>query len=237
MLLYIMTMSIVPAGQTLTPTTFTNLIMLAILTILIANETRHFLSTEHIFRVSALLAIASLFHFPYILTTVPFFIIFITVYKLYDRHELAVLLLGFFAPFILLFTIYFLTGRIPTMLIDMQQALADWSHPWNAPTFISQIDYTLWILILAASMIYLAGNIGSQTSIYRNNADIVSLTLLGGLILMFYCSHITVETQAFAICFTYTGSVWLLESKMKAWISNTIFTLWVLFTIINGVVG
>ena len=236
MFMYVVTVSLIPEGQTLTPTLFVNMLLLWILHILIATDTHFKLSQHQVFGSAVLLASSTLFYFPAITMALPLLIILIFIYKFYNLHDITVLLLGFLAPYILLFTVTFLNNHLPIIWGSMQDNLTQWHLTFTQPDSIEWFSYVLFVVILLISILFLLGYTGGQTIIYRNNATIVGLTMLCSGLLFLYCPHFSTETQSFAIPFAYTGSLWLINSKNKPWILNAILTLWVIISVVNCIV-
>ncbi|KWW29129.1 MAG: hypothetical protein AUK63_1685 [bacterium P3] len=228
MLLYVLAASLVPEGQTLTPILFINLILFWILHHLIATDTRFKLTSDQVFGVAALLSASTLFHFPALFMALPLLIILIFIYKFYNWHDITMLVLGFLAPYLLLFVYSFLTDGLLTLLTSMGDAIKQWHWTIEATDAVNLCSYVLFGLMLLSSLFFLMGYTGNKTVIYRNNATIVVLTLVGGLLMLPYCTHFTTEAQCAAIPFAFIGSLWLINSKVKPWIMNMIFTTWVL---------
>lgn len=233
MMLYVVTVGLIPEGQTLTPTLFTNLIILWILHHLIATDTRFKLTQDQVFGVAALLSISTLFHFPSLVMVLPILIILIFIYKFYNWHDIAMLLLGFLGPYLILLTYSFLADRTLVLWESMKTVLIDWH--WTVGTY-DRLTLCVYIgmgVFLLASMLFFLGYTNSKTIMYRNNATIVVLPLIGALLLTPYCPHFSTETQAFAIPFAFMGSLWLINSRSKPWILDTLFSAWIVAGIVN----
>ena len=233
MLMYVVTVSLIPEGQTLTPTLFVNILLLLILYILIATDTRFKLSQNHVFGMAALLASSTLFYLPAITMVLPLLIILIFIYKFYNLQDITILLLGFLSPYILLLTASFLTDHLMTLYQSIEAGILHWNLTFPMPDSIGLATYGLFVVVLFISLVFLIGFTGSKTVIYRNNASIVVLTMLCSALMLPYAPHLSTESQLFAIPFAFTGSLWLINSNTKPWILNTTFTLWVLVSIAN----
>lgn len=237
MLLYMVTVSVTPAGQTLCPTLFINLVLLWILHLMLATETRFKITQDHVFGVAALLAVLTLFYFPALTMVLPLLIILVFIYKFYNFHDLAILLLGFLAPYVLLFTVAFLNDSLVPMLESMRENLTNWSLTAGHLNTLSLLTYAALLGMLVLSLLFMAGFIGSKTVMHRNNAHIVMLTIIGALLLLPYCPHFSTETHGFAIAFAFCGGVWLTNSRTKQRILNLLLSLWVLVSVANGLLN
>lgn len=237
MLLYMVTVSVTPAGQTLCPTLFINLVLLWILHLMLATETRFKLTQDHVFGVAALLGVLTLFYVPALTMALPLLIILIFIYKFYNLHDLAILLLGFLAPYILLFTVAFLSESLIPILNSMRDSLTHWELTVVYPDKFSLAAYSALLVMLALSLLFMSGFIGSKTVMHRNNAHIVMLTLVGALLLLPYCQHFSTESHGFAIAFAFSGSLWLTNSRTKQRILNLLLTTWVLLSIVNCILN
>lgn len=235
MLLYVVTASLIPEGQTLTPTLFVNILLLWILHILIATDTRFKLSQNQSFGVAALLAIATLFYFPAITMAIPLLILLIFIHKFFNLHDITILLLGFLAPYILVFTISYLHNNLSSLFLEMYNELSQWNLTYSMPNNIELITFALFLLSLLISLLFLINFTGSKTVIYRNNSTTVLLTLICSIAMLFYCPHFSIESQSLAITFAFTGSLWLINSRTKPWILNATLTLWIIVSVINCV--
>lgn len=233
MLLYIMAMGLVPEAQSLTPQAFTNLLLLLMLRILIATDNRFILNPEQLFGVAALLSSLSLFYFPLLTMALPLITILILIYKLYNWHDISLLILGFLAPYLLLFFVAFMTDRLAPIAEAMRQALFTWEFqlPHLAPLRI--VTYISFGLLLLLAFFFFVGFSANKTVVYRNNGSIVVLTLIGAILLLPYIPHYSTEVQAFAIPFAFVGSLWIINNKIKSWITNVLVTLWTALCLIN----
>ena len=233
MLLYMVTVSVIPAGQMLCPTLFINLILLWILHLMLATETRFGLTQDHVFGVAALLGILTLFYFPALAMALPLLFILVFVYKFYNLHDLSILLLGFLAPYVLVFTIAFLSNSLVPLLESMHDSLTHWNLTVYHPDTLSLSTYIALLAMLALSLLFMIGFMGSKTVMHRNNARIVMLTMVGALLLLPYCTHFSTETHCFAIAFAFSGGLWLTNSRTKQRILNLLLTLWVVVSVAN----
>lgn len=236
MLLYVVTVSLVPEGQTLTPALFSNMIILWILHLLIATDTRFKLTQDQVFGTAVLLATSTLFHFPSLAMVLPLLIILIFIYKFYNWHDIAILLLGFIAPYILWATYSFMTDNTGLLWESIKATMTDWHWNLGQVPAISLCVYGSFALLQMASLLFLLGYIGNKTVMYRNNATITVLPLIGALLLMPYCTHFSTETQLFALPFAFMVSLWLINIKNKPWIMDTLLTVWLLGCIVNCII-
>ena len=232
MFIYIVTTSMIPQGQTLNPMFFVNILIIWMFYYLICTDTKFKLTSKQILDSALLLSISTLLYFPAITLAVPFLIIFIIIYRLYNVKDIVSLLLGFFAPYVVIFTYTFMTDQTLSYLKSMGYLL---SHPIlinGTGSTIQLVLYSFFILFLLYGIIYLLNYSRNQTIIFRNNATIVSIILVSSISLVFFCPHFSIETQAFAIPFAFIANLWIFGKHIKPWIPNAILTVWTLLSIL-----
>lgn len=229
--LYILLMSIVPGGQTITPTLLVNIAILAATNQLLQNKALA-ISLDKNFTCAFFIGLAILCHWDAIWLIIPLLIIY-PMMKLYAWNNWVVLILGIMAPFILLLGYQFLWGDISYYLyliaheFHIPSINYDYSDRWA--TIVSVI----FLLLMVISWFTFNQYYNKQTQLKKNNANIILLPIITSIIWCLYNEIIPLNTQFFSIPGTYLLCLYFSKQTQRQWIPNTLFILFAIAGTIN----
>lgn len=219
MLFYIIAMSL--DTLTLTPVLLGSLFLVLTIDRLMLTNTLLSLPLDKIFSASACIALATLFCPAMAVFFIPLIICMFN-YSLYGWRDWTMVILGAFAPYIIMETFLFVTDQmfyrnylILYSLTDIDLRVdADWAD-WIASL--------IFILMLGIGTAYL--NSQNRTINFKKNSSSIMIFLIGSLFYTLYTYTIPIPTPAFAIPFACCTASLFAEPKRKESGSNLIFVL------------
>lgn len=229
--LYILLMSIVPGGQTITPTILVNIAILAATNLLLQNKALG-ISLDKSFTCACFIGIAILCHWESIWLIIPLLIIY-SMMKLYTWNNWIIFVLGIASPFILFFGYQFMWGDISYNIyliaheFQIPSINHDYSDKWMTTTSI------VFITLLAISWLNYNQYYNKLTQLKKNNANIILLPLITSIIWCIYNSVMPINTQYFAISGAYLLCLLFSKQTRRQWIPNTLFILLIVIGVIN----
>lgn len=229
-LVYIVAMSITDEMRTLSPIVISNIFIILTLRQLLLSSSLLSISTEKVFGAALLIAMATLFYTPAILFLVPLLIIFI-IYQLYSWRDWVIMILGFLAPFVAIFTYFFIAGKMDGMMKLLVSEMTQLNFG-TVQTDILQYAATLFfVLFLVVSLLYLPSIASNSVVAFRKNTAVIGVLTISSLALMPYYRIFPPNCQLFALPIAFSGSIFLLNVKGKEWIWNTMLTLWLVISV------
>jgi len=218
-------------ATTLSPTLLANLLILPILNLLLLRGTLLTVSSDKIFGVAALIAIASMVYLPMLSLLIAYLLVAIN-YRLYSWREWAILLLGLLAPYILLWGFHFATGTLADCFAAIGQGLADLdiriSHT-STPVMLANL---LLVAVAAWSIFSLWNRLGEHPVAWQKNAVTVMLAAVSGLVMLFYSTLMPANLQLFAAPFALCGTRMLSTPQRSHHRQRRQWTVWVNDTIL-----
>lgn len=229
--LYILLMSIVPGGQTITPTLLVNIAILAATNQLLQNKNLA-IPLDKNFTCAFFIGLAILCHWESIWLIIPLLIIY-PMMKLYTWNNWVILVLGIIAPFILLLGYQFMWGDISyhIYLITNEFQLPSISYRFSDRWML--ITSLVFLLLLAISWINFNQYYNKQTQLKKNNANIILLPIITSFIWCIYHELIPINTQFFAISGAYLFCLFFSQKSRRQWIPETLFLLFTIVGTIN----
>ena len=221
--LYLIAMSWDYSQLTLTPMLFVNLtVLLACRELLSQGATT--LETGRNFNASFCIGLATLFYLPAIGYVIPMLFVFV-IYKMYRWRHLMISLLGLVAPLIILVTYAFMADKLAYWLILMGSDIVDIAFRWDFGEPLRTTLSVCFTLLLLWALSSQAGGRDKVSSL-RINTGILTLPLLAGLAMSLYGEVFPLNTQAYAISFTFLTAALLMVERKRRWIGEV--ALWVL---------
>lgn len=190
--------------------------------------------TSRICSATAIIGLCSLFYLPALAIIASYLLVAVS-YRLYNWRDITTMLLGFFAPYVLLVTILHLTN-----------GLAGW---WSSTTaslghITMHVIPTAWLpltaniflaLLFAVSLFSLWFRLGEHPVMWQKNASTEMLVSVGGIIMLFYSRLLPVDMTFFAIPFALCGTHFLMPSicrptasrsrKQRLWVYDMLLVL------------
>lgn len=229
--LYVAATSLHPALQTLTPMLLTNLFALLAMSQLMRSQNST-LPLTNLFNGALYASLAALCYMPAVTLLVPLIIVLI-LYRLYRWRHWMVLLLGLLAPFILLFTIYYMTDQLDYAFFLMGNDVARMDMSIGTIRPLPMVGDMLLAALLLVSLAALAANNGGTTNDMRLKRAIVLLPLLANLIMLFDNDLFPLNTQLLAVPFAFAVAAYSLNIKRRSWIMSAAMVALVLLGAIN----
>lgn len=229
-LLYVAAMSMSLPMMTLSPTVLMNLALLIALDRLMVIGVPT-LEVRNVFGSALFIAIASLFYPPSLFILVPLFIVF-SIYKMYRLREWAVLILGFAAPFIILFVWAFLNGTLEHTCFMILRSLSDFGIRLGAGDWLDWVTcMSLTLLTLTGLVTFAASNELSADG--QRNGIVLALMLLFDVILFLLTRIFPFNAQIIAIPFAFLVNGILLRGGKRKWIFESLLWLILLLAVVN----
>jgi len=213
MLVYVCLMSHGGGTLTLSPMIMVNLLLLGGVNKMMVPDTL-IVSQNQILVASTYTALASLFYQPALLLLLPLAIIFM-VNSLYRWRHWVLLLLGFLAPYLLVFTIFFMNDRLDYTFYLMRSLLMDYSltHvvlPDSAWGYITQVGTLLLVLV---ALIHIISTANEHTTMFRINVATACLPMVAGVLMLGFGNMLPVDMQLIAFPASTMLAIYLLESN------------------------
>lgn len=223
-LLYAVFMS--ATATSLSPMLLANLITLAILHMLLLHGSSLTIPTDRIFGAAALISIASMLYLPMLTLVIAYLLVAIN-YRLYNWREWMVLLLGLLAPYLLLWSILFLTGGLSDSLSKTIDGLSDIGISISAPPTFPILANLMLAAILVISIVSLWHRLGEKTVVWKKNAITTILPAVSGLAILLYSRLFPVNLQFFALPFAFCGTQMLAAGRHRLGRPNRQWKVWV----------
>lgn len=205
-LYYILFMS--ATAETLSPTLIVGVLAIAFVRLLLLHSTLLTISSDKIFGATAIIGICSLFYLPSLVLLLAYLLVAIS-YSLYNWRDWMMLLLGFLAPYLLLWTVFFLNGTLSESFSAMTAPLTP--SPLSTSNFqfsISIVANAILLLTFAVSLFVLWRRFGEKTTLWQKNATAVLMPTVAALVLIFYSTpSFPVNLQFFSIPFALCASL------------------------------
>ncbi|HSH65294.1 MAG TPA: DUF6427 family protein, partial [Bacteroidia bacterium] len=230
-LLYIIFMSSNKAMFILHPLIFGNFfLMLAIHRIL--NSYRKDKAFSHFFDAGFLIALASLFYFPYIVFF-PLLGVALVILRAFNWREWLISFFGVLVPFILVGTIYFVNDTLDYLIYD--KMLFYFSRQLQLGALSGSFYFTnsvqLTILILAGARLFTGLNTGSQKT--KKGIVLLIWFLLAGIASIAITQEVSVSCfTALAIPASVFYAHYFINLKRK-WLAEILFLLFLGSIVVN----
>ena len=212
-LLYILFMS--ADATTLTPTLIVGVLDIAFVSMLMLHGTLLAIPPSKICGAAVLVGICSLFYLPALSLLLTYLLVAVN-YRLYNWREAMVMLLGLLAPYILLWTILFMTGSLMENLQAITRGLQVVHRTIGDHHALSAFANLSLALVLAASIFNLWNHLKERTVVWKKNAATVMLTAVTGTAMLFYTQLFPVNLQFFALAFALCGTHLLLPERRRS---------------------
>ena len=229
-LIYVILMSGVKAGQTVTPILMVNLMMLLAL--------RNIMKTSNVsmtlnmtFGTATYIALATMFYMPSALMIVPLLLMF-PVYQLYSWRDWVVMILGLLAPYIPL-TAWFmmkneLWGAYAGMWVDLLDVHLAFGG--NVLNWICSGFMMLYIIVMVVVGLELSQN---HPTAFQKNATAIALPMLGGALMLAYDTITPLNTQLFASGVAFMATIYYASVKRKIWMYDASIIMLIVVAMVN----
>lgn len=185
-------------SATLTPTAIVALFSVIIVDVLMLRGTLLSISANKIGHVSVLIGICTLFYQPAIALLITYLMVAIN-YRLYGWREWMVMLLGFLAPYLLFWMVFFLNGTLLEHWSAMLDGFTDYRTALGTLAGASGIANIVLVVAFAASFISLWGKLGEKTLVWKKNAASVMLFTVAGVAMLPYGTLLPIDLKPFAV--------------------------------------
>ncbi|MBR6331130.1 MAG: hypothetical protein IKR79_05740 [Bacteroidales bacterium] len=229
--IYIVVMSWNTNMLTITPLLLASIPLLATSRRLLTEGTTH-LSTENNFYASFCIGLMTLCYIHTFCYILPFAFVFV-IYKLYRWRDFITAILGFIAPFIILFTYAFLVDKLDYDLILIHYDLTNLKLQWLSAPLLQKLPSFILIAILAASLAKQIFSLNDRTVNQRINTGIICLPLLASALMAFYTEPKSLVVQSLALPFAFLGTRFFMTERKRQWISETLLWIFILSALIN----
>ena len=211
-LLFVLAVS--ATSPSLSPTLLATLVDVAFVSMLMLHSTLLTVSSDKIFGAAALIGIASLLSLPALSLILAYALIAIN-YRLYSWRDWMVFLLGLLAPYILLWTILFLTGHIGESLALMASDFSDIGLHIAPFTPLQAVANATLLIIFAAGLLVVWRHLGEKTVVWQKNATTILLLTFAALASLLFSQTFPVRMQTLAIPFAFCTSFLLSLHKQR----------------------
>jgi hypothetical protein len=226
-LFYFIAMSYHHGALTLTPMLMCNFFILLGIQQLLRGESKN-LPPERIFNTTLSIGMATLFYMPAVTLLLPFLVV-VTIYQLYRWRDWVVMLLGFIAPYIVLGTYYYMTDYVDYMLYLMGNDIAHLQFTWHHTTPLHTIADISIMTLIVWCLLSRIGTGQEGTTDFRRQSAIVLMPILGSILMLFFDACFPLNTQLFAIPFTFAATMYFLSVKRRFWLCDVIIISIVIF--------
>ena len=236
--LYILCVS--ASTDTLSPVLLVCAVLLFFLHKLIIHGTLLTVPTGHICSATALISICTMIYLPSAAFLATYLFI-ATVFRLYNWRNIAALILGMAAPYILLVLVLYMTDGLATWW----QATADsivGMHPIVSTNNVLLLVANLVLAtVIVISLFYLWSKLSEKTTKWKVNATVVMLTAIGATLMSFCGQLLPLNLAPFAASFALCGTHLLStdttysiydHSKRRHWILESLFIIIILASLI-----
>ena len=128
-------------------------------------------------------------------------------YRLYNWRDWMVLLLGLLAPYLLLWTILYMTGGLEESFMALKATLTPSAH-WQLPSFdIAVAAHAVLLLFFAVSLFVLLSRFKEKTTLWQKNTLAVVMPAVAAIVAALYSPVISVNLQFFAVPFALCASL------------------------------
>lgn len=202
-LFYILFMS--ATAETLSATLIVGLLIIAFVRLLLLHSTLLTISRDKVFGATALIGICSLFYLPSLSLLVSYLLVAMG-YRLYNWRDWMVLLLGLLAPYLLLWTILYMTGGLEESFMALKATLTPSAH-WQLPSFdIAVAAHAVLLLFFAVSLFVLLSRFKEKTTLWQKNTLAVVMPTVAALVVALYEPTAQVNLQLCAVPFALCAS-------------------------------
>lgn len=223
-LLYIILMS-APA-TTITPMLMVNAALIASVHLLMLRGTLLTIPASRICSVTSLIGLCSLFYIPSLALIISYLFVAIS-FRLYNWRDIVAMLLGLFAPYLMLVTVLFMADSLPAWWSATTASLGGFAFSIAKTETLPLIANIILGLIAAAAIFTLWSNLGKHPVLWQKNASTVMLLSVGGIIMLFYSHVLPMDLSFFAISFALCGTHMLLPQRNVSIIGRRKQHLWI----------
>jgi hypothetical protein len=187
-------------ATTLTPTLIVGVMVIGIVNMFMLHGTLLTIASDKIFGAAALIGLCSMIYLPSAALVVTYMMVAVN-YRLYGWREWMVLLLGLLAPYLLLWSYYFLTGELEESFVSMGATLSE--HPQQESSVSQLSAIAAWVLAttFVVSLVVFWRTLSDKTVVWKKNATSILLVTVAGLVAMLYVGQYPPCLQNFAIPF------------------------------------
>ncbi|MBQ9473495.1 MAG: hypothetical protein IJU81_03710 [Bacteroidales bacterium] len=179
------------------------------------------------------ISLATLIYVPAIFLLVPFMVQFF-VYRMYHWKDLVALLLGLLAPYILIFTVAFMSDATGSLWLQTGGRLQVKSLAIGGSGVLSTWLYIVALLPVLIATVKGITHTGEQTAVYKRNAGAYLLPLLASVPLVLYGGLWPLPLQAVAMPAAFAASVTLCNIRRRKWVADICLILFILSEFVVG---
>lgn len=229
-LLFVICMS-APA-TTLTPMTIVTLLMIGSMDLLAIKGTLLTIPPERVCATNALIGLCSMFYLPAVLLLLSYLMVAVN-YRLYSWRDWAVMLLGFFAPYILLAMVLMFTGDLAGWWSSVADAFGGARFVVSTVPLLQAAGCVVLVAVMVAGVVSVSSRAGESTVLWQRNAVTLLSTLLGGVAMLAASRLFPVDMQFFALPFTFGVGCLLMPQrsallggrKRREWVYTVLLVL------------
>lgn len=236
-LLYILLAS--STTQTLTPTLLVAGVMIICTRQLMLRGTLLTINVEQICTVTSLIGLCTMLYVPSVLLMASYLLIAVN-YRLYNINDIAVMILGFLSPYVVLLTVLLMTDGIGPWWESLSDTLGNPGLHFAHVGTLSAVCIAVLVLAVATALVATLGQMGDRTIVWKMNASTVMLLFVGGAAMLLYSGIVPPDMTIMAIPFAFCGTQLLLggkratmgRQKKHIWYKDIILTLIIIASIL-----
>ena len=231
MLIYIVSMSWMPGGLTMTPVLLVNLVVLAACRNLLSDGTST-LSFDRNFNASLCIGIASLIYLPALALILPYIVVF-NIYKMYRWRDIVVSLFGIAAPLIVFVTYAYLTDRLDEYIDSIVESISAITLRKDFGSSITTVTNAAFLIAFAALLIRQISTMNDKLISTRINSAILALPALAAIAMALYGSVFPMDTQLLAIPFSFLAANYTTARHKRKWVAPALSCLFIALALVN----
>lgn len=196
------------SATTLTPTLLVAGCMMGCLHFLMVRGTQLALSTHRVCAATTLIGLATLFHQPAICFLLTYLVVAAN-FRLYGWRDWMLMLLGLFAPYVLLLAVLYLNGSTPHWWDETLASLSGFGFDMGHASPLHIVCTTLMGLLFLYALAHWLAHRSERPLLWRANASTTLLMTLGGLGMCLFAPVLPFSMACIAIPFAFALSRWL----------------------------
>ena len=217
-------------GKTLTDLLLVNLVVVYVAAQFMTGA-QPILSRVKMCNAVTAISLASLVYVPAIFLLVPFMVQFF-VFRMYHWKDLAAMLLGLAAPYVLVLAVAYLGDSWGGLWWQTGGRLHIASFAIEGCSVWSTWLYIVVLLLVVVSLLKCSSFTGEQTAAYKRNAGAYLLPLLASVAIVIYQGLWPLPPAALAVPVAFAASVVLCNIKKRKWIADVGMALMIVVSIV-----
>lgn len=190
---------------TLTPTLLVAGVMIVGVRQLMLRGTLLTIDTRQICTVTSLIGLCTMLYVPSVMLMASYLLIGIN-YRLYNIKDIAVMILGFFSPYVILLSVLFMTDGMAAWWDSVTLTLGSAGIYITKVGTLKTICIIVVTLMMLLAMISAFGHMSERTVVWKMNATTIMLLFVGGATMLLYSGLMPPDTTVMAIPFALCGT-------------------------------